>query len=67
MTLNDTIRANIQAQIDSQGVTKAELCRRTGLSPNHLDGILWGVNGVTIRTLERICTALKVAPREMVE
>ena len=63
--LNKVFVKNLKSVIYHRKLTKAELHRLTGLASTHIDGILGGSNGMTLKTVGRICKALRVDPTAM--
>lgn len=48
----------IQGLLDSAGMKRAELCRRTGIAPQSLHQMLSGQQNLTLRTMARIAHEL---------
>ena len=67
MTLNQIFVVNLTRIMQERNLTKKSVYLPAKLSNTHLDGILEGTHGLTLRTVERLCTALGVDAGAMME
>lgn len=51
--------------MDAQGITQAELARRSGLCRTHLNHILKRNQGATEITIAKLCKGLKCKPEDI--
>jgi transcriptional regulator with XRE-family HTH domain len=58
--LQERVGANVRAHRESQGLTQEQLAYRAGLATRHLQKIEAGKVNLTLRTIDRLCTALAV-------
>lgn len=67
MDLNENFRRNLARIMADRKISKAAMSRIGKISKTHLDGILEGWNGVTLKTVMKISSALAVDPVAMLE
>jgi DNA-binding Xre family transcriptional regulator len=67
MTISETFLANLKTLMIERAITKAKLSRDSKVSDTHLDGILKGRIGLSLKIVERLCEAVNVDPIAMME
>jgi transcriptional regulator with XRE-family HTH domain len=55
--LKDQLAVQLKALMEEKGITKKELARRMGVSPNHLNNVFAGEK-LSLKTVARILVAL---------
>lgn len=60
-SINVQIGRNLQQAREQAGLTQDKLSEIIGVTPNHISAIERGIYGVSIESLIRICTALRVS------
>jgi plasmid maintenance system antidote protein VapI len=65
MTTSDRFLSTINSLMTQQNVNPSGLARATGMSDTHVDGILKGKTGITLKTIVRFAKVFGVEPYEL--
>ena len=66
-TVNEQFLATVLSLMTKQNVNPAGLARATGMSDTHVDGILMGKTGITLKTIVRFAKVFNVEPWELIK
>ncbi|HBM87516.1 MAG: helix-turn-helix transcriptional regulator [Parvibaculaceae bacterium] len=67
MDMRQTVGKNVRKLRDKRGLSQEELAFETDLHRTYISGVERGVRNPTVLVIERLATALKVKPHELLK
>ena len=61
------VQSRVAEYINRIGIKQAAICRKTGINPKRMSGILTGALKMTADEYEKICKAIEMSPNDFME